>query len=113
MSEEKSLDVLSGIRIIDWSIWQQGPFASVLLGMLGAEVIHVEQTVTGDAGRGLMSIVGAPAQLPGSRNYYFEAENMNKKSMTLDLKKDKGKEVLHRLIQNSDVFIQNFLTTIQ
>ncbi|MFC1993171.1 CaiB/BaiF CoA transferase family protein [Chloroflexota bacterium] len=108
MSEEKPLDVLGGIRIIDWSIWQQGPFASVLLGMLGAEVIHVEQTITGDAGRGLMSIVGAPAQLPGNRNYYFEAENMNKKSITLDLKQEKGKEVLRRLVQSSDVFIQNF-----
>jgi len=101
-------DVLEGIRVLDFSIWQHGPFASVLLGALGAEVIKIEQPISGDPGRGMRSIVGSPVQMPGDRNYYYEACNLNKKSISLDLKKSKGRDVLYELVKKSDVFIQNF-----
>ena len=47
---------LEGIRVIDWTIWQQGPVCSTMLGDLGAEVIKVEERVSGDPGRGLLQL---------------------------------------------------------
>ena len=49
---------LDGIRVIDWTIWQQGPIASAMLGDLGAEVIKVEQRGSGDPGRALVQVFG-------------------------------------------------------
>lgn len=98
---------LEGIRVLDWTQWQQGPGAAALLGDLGAEVIKIEERVRGDPGRGV-----APLRVfeisKDWWNYYFENLNRNKKSITLDLKKEKGKEVLYRLVKKSDVFIHNF-----
>ena len=45
---------LEGIRVIDWTIWQQGPVASAMLGDMGAEVIKIEERVVGDPGRGIL-----------------------------------------------------------
>jgi len=61
--------------------------------------------VGGDPGRGVMQIAGAKT---GARNYYFEANNRHKKSVTLDLKKPEAKEIVYKLIKNSDVFVQNY-----
>jgi len=99
---------LEGIRVIDWTIWQQGPVASSMLGDLGADVIKIEDRVSGDPGRGIMTILGAPVTGPGGRNYYFEMNNRNKRGMTLDLRKQRGKEIVYRLVEKSDVFVQNF-----
>ena len=96
---------LDGIRIVDWTIWQQGPVATMMLGDLGAEVIKIEERVGGDPGRGVMQIAGAKT---GARNYYFEANNRHKKSITLDLKKPEAKQVVYRLVERSDVFVQNY-----
>jgi len=100
--------VLEGIRVLDWTIWQQGPIASALLADLGAEVIKIEDRTGGDPSRGMKRARGISAVLPGGRNFYFEYTNHNKKSITVDLKKDKGKEIIYRLVKNSDVFVQNF-----
>ena len=100
---------LDGVRVIDWTIMQQGPVASVMLGDLGAEVIKIEQRGVGDLGRGVRRIHGvAPPLLAGGRTYYFETMNRNKKSVAVDLKKEKGREVVYRLVRNADVFVQNF-----
>ncbi len=96
---------LDGIRILDWTIWQQGPVATMMLGDLGAEVIKIEERVGGDPGRGVMQIAGAKT---GTRNYYFEANNRHKKSITLDLKKPEAREIVYKLVERSDVFVQNY-----
>lgn len=96
---------LDGIRIVDWTIWQQGPVATMMLGDLGAEIIKIEERVGGDPGRGVMQIAGAKT---GARNYYFEANNRHKKSLTLDLKKPEAKHIVYKLVEKSDVFVQNY-----
>jgi crotonobetainyl-CoA:carnitine CoA-transferase CaiB-like acyl-CoA transferase len=97
---------LEGIRVIDWTIWQQGPVASTMLGDLGADVIKVEERVGGDPGRGIVKMSGIDV---GTRaNFYFEANNRNKRGLTLDLKKPEATEIVHKLVAASDVFVQNF-----
>ncbi|MFP8879789.1 MAG: CoA transferase, partial [Myxococcota bacterium] len=97
---------LEGIRVIDWTIWQQGPVCSAMLGDLGAEVIKIEERVGGDPGRGIIKMSGADM---GDRpNFYFEANNRNKKSLTLDLNQPEAREIVYGLVAKSDVFVQNF-----
>ena len=99
---------LDGIRIIDWTQWQQGPVATMMLGDMGAEVIKIEHRISGDPGRGIMRIMGTAVAVHSGRNFYFENNNRNKKSITLDLTTEKGKEVVYKLIEKADVFAQNF-----
>jgi CoA:oxalate CoA-transferase len=96
---------LEGLRVIDWTIWQQGPVASAMLGDLGAEVIKLESRDGGDPGRGIGTIAGQKSDRPG---FYFEANNRNKQSLTLDLKQPEAREIVYRLAAVSDVFVQNF-----
>jgi len=98
---------LEGIRIIDWTIWQQGPVATQMLADLGAEVIKIEERERGDPGRGITAVAGS-ATVRGGRNYYFEANNKHKKSIALNLKQPEAREIVHRLAARSDVFVQNF-----
>jgi CoA:oxalate CoA-transferase len=93
---------LEGIRVLDFTIWQQGPVATQALADMGAEVIKIEDRVGGDPGRGLIWRSDQTVLAT-----YFECHNRNKKGITLDLRKDKGKEVLYRLAEKSDVFVQN------
>ena len=97
---------LEGIRVIDWTIWQQGPVCSAILGDLGADVIKIEERVGGDPGRGLLKLAGI--DFSGRPNFYFEANNRNKRGITLDLKKPEAREIVFRLAAESDVFVQNF-----
>src|SRR5215475_408353 len=99
---------LEGIRVLDWTIWQQGPVSTMMLGDLGAEVIKLEERVGGDPGRGVMSIGGTMTGVSGQRNYYFEVNNRHKKSVTLNLKTPEAKEIVYKLVEKSDVFVQNF-----
>lgn len=96
---------LDGVRVVELSIFQQGPVAGMRLGDLGADVIKIEAK-TGDPGRSFMKIIGAMAGLKG-RNYYFEHTNRNKRSIVLDLKTKKGMEVFLKLIDTADVFLNN------
>jgi len=96
---------LEGIRILDWTQWQMGTVATAMMADLGANVIHIENRVNGDAGRWL----NVPDwNVSHGKNAYFEVNNRGKKSITVDLQKDKGKEVIYRLTKNSDVFVHNF-----
>lgn len=98
---------LTGIRIIDWTIWQQGPVATQMLADLGAEVIKIEERDKGDPGRGIVAVAGASTGKSG-RNFYFEANNKHKQSIALDLKRPEAREIVYRLAAKSDVFVQNF-----
>ena len=98
---------LDGIRIVDWTIWQQGPVATQMLADLGAEVIKIEERERGDPGRGITAVAGSSTVKSG-RNYYFEANNKHKKSIALNLKQPEAREIVHRLAARSDVFVQNF-----
>ncbi len=98
---------LEGYRVLDWTVWQQGPVASMMLGDLGAEVIKIEERTGGDPTRGVMKLAGVQAGVAG-RNFYFEYANRNKKSLVVDLRKEEGKEIIYKLVEKSDVFLQNF-----
>jgi crotonobetainyl-CoA:carnitine CoA-transferase CaiB-like acyl-CoA transferase len=99
---------LDGVRVIDWTIWQQGPVSTMMLADLGAEVIKLEERVGGDPGRGVLSIAGAMVGATSGPNFYFEANNRHKQSLTLDLKKPEALEIVYKLVEKSDVFVQNF-----
>jgi len=93
---------LEGIRVIDLSHIVVGPFCSMILGDMGAEVIKIEMPNSGDETR----LWGPP--FAGGESAYFFSLNRNKKSLTLNLKTEKGKEILRKLIAESDVLIENF-----
>jgi CoA:oxalate CoA-transferase len=98
---------LEGIRIVDWTIWQQGPVATQMLADLGAEVIKIEERERGDPGRGIVAVAGGSAS-KGALNFYFEANNKHKQSIALDLKRPEAREIMYKLAAKSDVFVQNF-----
>jgi crotonobetainyl-CoA:carnitine CoA-transferase CaiB-like acyl-CoA transferase len=79
-----------------------------MLGDLGAEIIKIEDREKGDPSRGTSAVFGASMTLPNGENILFETANRNKKSMTLDLKKEKGKKLLYELVTKSDIFCTNY-----
>jgi len=95
---------LEGIRVVDLTVWFQGPVAAQYLADFGADVIKVERPEGGDQGRGVRSIKALPV---GDWNQYFLVINRNKKSMAIDLKKREGQEIMYRLIEKADVFLSN------
>jgi crotonobetainyl-CoA:carnitine CoA-transferase CaiB-like acyl-CoA transferase len=99
---ESMSGALEGIRIIDVSRVLAGPFCSMILGDLGAEVIKIEHYKTGDETRGW-----GPPFVNGESAYYLCA-NRNKQSITLNLKSEEGKEIFRRLVTSSDIVVQNF-----
>jgi CoA:oxalate CoA-transferase len=93
---------LEGIRVIDVTTFMSGPFATMVLGDLGAEIIKIEQAGAGDSSRQI------PPYYHDGENLYYISLNRNKKSVTLNLNTDKGKEILYGLVKKADVFIDNF-----
>jgi crotonobetainyl-CoA:carnitine CoA-transferase CaiB-like acyl-CoA transferase len=98
------VSALEGVRVVDLTVWFQGPVAAQHLADFGAEVIHIERPKTGDQGRGVRSIKALPV---GDWNQYFLVINRNKKSMALDLKTQAGRDIMYRLVEQSDVFLSN------
>lgn len=113
---------LAGLRVLDMTVVWAGPFATVLLGDMGAELIRVESLQHPDINTRGQPIVPAaalqgaggsaypnkdPGKRPWNRNGIFNATARNKTSVTLDLMCPEGKEVFFRLVQQSDVFIEN------
>ena len=92
-----------GIRIIDFSQVLAAPFAVMQLALLGAEVIKIEHPVDGDQTRGLMNIGEDQGMSPS-----FLAMNLNKQSLTLNLKSPQAVEVIKKLIATTDVLVENF-----
>jgi CoA:oxalate CoA-transferase len=95
----KSLD---GIRVIDLTTFMSGPFVTMVLGDLGADIIKIEQPGTGDTSRQI------PPYYHAGENLYYISLNRNKKSVTLNLNTDQGKEILYGLVQKVDIFMDNF-----
>jgi crotonobetainyl-CoA:carnitine CoA-transferase CaiB-like acyl-CoA transferase len=93
---------LDGVRVLDLSRVLAGPYCTMFLGDLGADVVKIEQPGAGDDTRGW----GPP--FAGGESAYFLTINRNKKSLTLDLKASAGKDLLRRLAQKADVLIENF-----
>ena len=96
------MKALEGVRILDMTHVQSGPTCTQLLAWFGADVIKVERPGVGDATRGQLRDV------PDADSLYFTMLNHNKRSMTLNTKDEKGKEVFTRLIESCDVMVENF-----
>jgi crotonobetainyl-CoA:carnitine CoA-transferase CaiB-like acyl-CoA transferase len=92
---------LAGIRVVDLTRVLAGPFCSMMLGDMGAEVIKVEEPGRGDDTRSWPPFLGGEAT-------YFLSVNRNKKSLTLNLKATDGRAILRRLVAKSDVLLENF-----
>ncbi len=92
-----------GIRIIDFTQVLAGPFATQQLAQLGADVIKIEQPVTGDQTRGLMPGTDDAGMSPS-----FLTCNLGKRSLTLNLKAAQARAIVHALVRNADVVIENF-----
>jgi crotonobetainyl-CoA:carnitine CoA-transferase CaiB-like acyl-CoA transferase len=92
---------LAGIRIIDTTAYIAGPLATMVLADQGAEVIKVEPPGIGDA----LRLLGA---LRGGMSAFFATSNRSKRSLVLNLKQERGVEVLRRLVGQADVFVQNY-----
>lgn len=96
---EKALD---GIKIIDFTHVQAGPACTQLLAWFGADVIKVERPGAGDVTRSQLR------DIPDADALYFTMLNSNKRSITLNTKTPEGKEVLEKLVRESDVMVENF-----
>jgi len=96
---------LAGVRVIDLTQVLAGPYAAYQLGLLGAEVLKIETPGTGDWSRttGLLPELNAEGM-----GLAYLTQNANKKSVTLNLKTDEGLDIMKRLIEGADVFIENF-----
>lgn len=93
---------LEGVRVLDLTRVLAGPFATQILGDLGADVIKVEAPGSGDEVRGIGPFY------PGGESHYFLAINRNKRSIAVDLKSDEGRQIILDLVAESDVVIENF-----
>src|SRR6185369_2489731 len=97
--------LLEGIRVLDLTNVLAGPFCAYQLALLGADVIKVETPGTGDLARQLGASSELSKELMGAS---FLAQNANKKSVTINLKSEKGKEAFRRLVETADVLVENF-----
>ena len=93
---------LSGVRVLDFTHVQSGPTCTQLLAWFGADVIKVERPGAGDATRQQLQ------DIPDVDSLYFTMLNHNKRSITIDTKNPKGKDVLWRLVKECDVLVENF-----
>ena len=94
---------LEGVRVLDLSQFEAGPSCTEALAWLGAEVVKVENPKGGEPGRGL----GSGPQ-PGADAYYFMIYNANKKSVTANLKSERGLRLVKDMARRADVFVENF-----
>lgn len=96
---------LSGVRVLDLTRYLSGPYATLLLAEMGAEVIKVEVPEAGDDTRHI-------APLQGDVSFYHSTVNRSKASVELDLKSEEGRKLVHAMVADCDVFIQNFRTGV-
>ena len=93
---------LAGVKVVDLTQFEAGTSCTETLAWLGADVVKVEEPTRGDQGR------HASTDRPGVDSYYFMLLNANKRSVTCNLKEERGRAVLRELIERGDVFIENF-----
>src|SRR3954447_9839637 len=100
---------LSGIKVVEWAHAHLGPGAGMFLADMGADVVHVEARGAGDMMRRFETLWGHRFMLDGGkRNTFTEDLLRNKRSLEVDLNKPEGRDVVHRLVQEADVFITHF-----
>ncbi|WP_306598055.1 CaiB/BaiF CoA-transferase family protein [Geothrix sp. 21YS21S-2] len=97
--------MLEGVKVLDLTNVLSGPFATLHLALLGADVIKVENPKDGDLARKLGIVPAFNKALMGTS---FLAQNANKKSITLNTKSPEGKEIFRRLVKDADVLVENF-----
>ncbi len=101
-THEPGRTALAGVRVIDLSQFEAGTAVTETLAWLGADVIKIEPPGVGEQGR------SASTDRPGVDSFYFLLLNANKRSVTLNLKHDRGKEMLRQMLPQADVFIENY-----
>jgi crotonobetainyl-CoA:carnitine CoA-transferase CaiB-like acyl-CoA transferase len=97
--------IFDGLKVLDCASFIAAPAAATVLSDFGADVIKIEPPGAGDPYRNLPNLPGYPAS---DHNFAWLLESRNKKSIALDLSKDDGQAVLHRLVRQADVFITNY-----
>jgi len=97
---------LEGIKVVEYGVFHAGPGASSILGDLGADVVKIESGL-GDPERNWARLGRIDMVLPSGDSIFFQISNRNKKGIYLDIEKDKGREILHRLVKEADVFLTN------
>src|SRR5271165_2103159 len=97
---------LDGVRVLDLSQFEAGPSCTEALAWLGAEVVKVENPKGGEAGRYLLARSSDQSQNQDS--WYFLLFNANKKSITIDLKSERGLELVKSMARRADVMVENF-----
>lgn len=103
--EGANMKLLENIRVLDMTNVLSGPFSTMHLALLGAEVIKIENPAGGDLARKLGNVPKYNQELMGTS---FLAQNANKKSLTLNLKSEVGKEIYRKLLTTADVVVENF-----
>ncbi len=96
---------LSGIKVVDQTQALAGPYCTMILGDLGADVIKIERPGVGDQSR-----YWAPPYI-GDQGCYYLAVNRNKRGIALNIRADAGREIIHKLVADADVFLTNLATT--
>jgi formyl-CoA transferase len=99
------MSVLAGVRVLDLTNVLSGPFCTLHLALLGADVVKIENPKAGDLARVLGNVPKLNKMLMGTS---FLAQNANKRSLTLNLKAPEGKDVFRRLVKTADVVVENF-----
>jgi crotonobetainyl-CoA:carnitine CoA-transferase CaiB-like acyl-CoA transferase len=99
--------IMSGIRVVEVAAWTYVPVAGAVLAEWGADVLKIEHPESGDPQRGLVTSGLLPSG-PGGINFMMELPNRGKRSVGLDLKSEKGHELLLELVKTADVFLTNF-----
>ena len=97
---------LEGIKVVEYGVFHAGPGGGAILGDLGAEVIKVENAA-GDPLRHWTSVAGFDFSIAGNESLMNEISNRNKKAICLDTKTDIGRQILHQLVEEADVFLTN------
>jgi len=93
---------LDGVRVLDMTHVQSGPSATQMLAWLGADVIKLEAPGSGDVTRNQLR------DIPGVDSLYFTMLNCNKRSITINMKSDEGKEIFTKLVSRADILVENF-----
>ena len=101
---------LAGVRVLDLTQFEAGPSCTEALAWLGAEVVKVENPQGGEAGRSLLGRQSGPSPSPSQNpdSWYFLLFNANKKSVTVNLKSERGLALVKNMVKRADVMVENF-----
>src|SRR3954462_13335711 len=94
---------LDGLRVLDLTRALAGPYCTMMLGDMGADIVKIEMPGSGDETRGW----GSPAAFVRGESTSLMSISRNKRSVTVDLKQAEGREIIRRLIARSDVLVEN------